>query len=77
MEKGDAKISQKRKGDAKNFASGKVSERIFASGKGSAKIFASGKGDAKFLLNLAQLPSNGHNFFVSASNCTPVEVFDS
>ena len=54
-------------GGAKNFSSEKV----------SAKIFALGNVNAKFIFNFAQLPSNGHNFFVSAPNCTPFEVLES
>ena len=60
----------------KIFALGKVSVKILASGNVNAKIFASGNVNAKFLFSFAQLPSIGHNFFVSAPNCTPFEVLD-
>ena len=62
---------------AKILSSGKCATKIFTLGKVSAKIFASGNVNAKFLFSFVQLPSNGHNFFISASNCTPFEVFDS
>ena len=62
--------------NAKIFTLGKCAAKIFALGKVSAKIFASGNVNAKFLFSFVQLPSIGHNFFVSAPNCTPFEVLD-
>ena len=45
----------------------------FAIAKFSQADFAA----AEFSLSLVWLSSNGHNFFISASICTPFEALDS
>ena len=45
--------------------------------RSGTRVLASGFVATKFLLNLVQLSSNGHNFFISALICTLFEALDS